>query len=363
LTLDKELPAAVVAAGELYVGEQVFDLSTAAFENVDNERFRYVWTAVVQAGDNPPELWSIRESTRVWIFTDALDVDDCTGNHRTRCRLQVRGSDMGTIETGPGTVCTAPQPSNDDGTACVDPKLDSDFWSVELEGGRTYVIEVQGEQSGNGTLLDPRAALLRHGIKVAKNDNCCPDTDRNGPSTRDSRMTYTVPRGAGGTHYLMVDTHEVIYHGSPKIVTNRGGTYRVSVDYLTAWSTILTSGSGGLYDGFCDSNDDGKCWHDTSVDPFGRLGDTDFQIGDTLYAIQRLWTNMSEDELVLSLNRSLPAALKARLVLELEFSNAPYLRQFPFAEARGNGATYRWDLPDDAGFIDVTDGAIVRLIY
>ena len=92
------------------------------------------------------------------------------------------------------------------GVGVVDPAADVDWWSLELEGGKTYAIDVKGagDQSGNdnaGTLPDPFVSLFSHlggsPLLVDFSDNV------DGGQNNNSRVVYSVGLDEGGTYYVV----------------------------------------------------------------------------------------------------------------------------------------------------------------
>ena len=112
-------------------------------------------------------------------------------------------------------------------------KKDIDWWAMELEAEKTYRIEVKGSFSGNGSLKDPRSKLYDSSGStiVAHNTWCCRDSD-NIITSLDTRFTYTVPAGQGGTYYLQVDTPLVRMRAKDDPAAYnlwRSGTYTIYV--------------------------------------------------------------------------------------------------------------------------------------
>ncbi len=110
----------------------------------------------------------------------ADEVAECAATSSTRCRLQV-----GQSKTG-----------------LMDGLHDRDWWSVDLEPGRTYRAQLRGEgdHSGDddngGTVEDPFLTLYGpSGTPLASNDNVAPDN-------LNARIAYTVPEDAGGRYHL-----------------------------------------------------------------------------------------------------------------------------------------------------------------
>ena len=96
------------------------------------------------------------------------------------------------------TVCTVAVGGTAKGSLDYELGLDEDGWSVMLEGGQTYQIDLKGFDTGDGALgvlIDPWVLLFDSG------DNFLTD-DVGGGVGRNARITYTVPRGQGGIFYI-----------------------------------------------------------------------------------------------------------------------------------------------------------------
>ena len=99
--------------------------------------------------------------------------DDYSADRFTTGTIAVGGSATGTIETA----------------------YDQDWFAVELVAGRTYIIDLRGSRSGDGTLNDP---YLR-GVYDA-NGNLIPRTTNDDGGQGNSRLTFTATES--GTHYI-----------------------------------------------------------------------------------------------------------------------------------------------------------------
>ncbi len=179
----------------------------------DNSNARITYTVPLDAGgvhyvvartwsgSSDPDGTFIRTYTvSVVEVAAALDeTEDCAPGSSTGCSMEVGESKVGDIES----------------------ERDVDAWSVMLDGPGSYVIDVKGagEKSGDndtGMLEDPYASLLDpSGAVVAENDNVSSDD-------ADARIVYTVPKDAGGMHYVVVESR------SGKLDGN--GMYSITVE-------------------------------------------------------------------------------------------------------------------------------------
>ena len=136
------------------------------------------------------------EGTGAWSdsgsgTTDAAASDDCTDDTTTTCEVDVGGSVTGTLETAG----------------------DSDWFKVVLEAGTRYQIDLEGADTGRGTLPNPGAILYnRSSANVA--------FDVNGGVGDNARVIYTPT--AAGAHYVQANT------------ASGTGTYTLSVIVLGA---------------------------------------------------------------------------------------------------------------------------------
>lgn len=97
--------------------------------------------------------------------------DDYAGDAGTSGRMPVGGRVTGTLET-PG---------------------DSDWFAVSLQGGSTYVIDLEGAPTGQGSLADPLLSLHDAGGNEIRRDD-------DGGDNFNARLTFTAPWDA--TFYL-----------------------------------------------------------------------------------------------------------------------------------------------------------------
>ena len=99
----------------------------------------------------------------------------------------------------------------DTATGNIEPSHDRDWFAVELVAGRTYVIDLRGTPTNDGTLSDP---YLR-GIHDSDGNLIPRTTNDDGGQGLNSRVTFTATES--GTHYIAAG----VYSGQ--------GTYEVEV--------------------------------------------------------------------------------------------------------------------------------------
>ena len=116
--------------------------------------------------------------------------DDYSADRFTTGTVAVGGSTTGTIETA----------------------YDHDWFAVELVAGRTYVIDLRGSPTDDGTLSDP---YLR-GIHDAGGNRISNTANDDGGQGYNSRVTFTATES--GTHYIAAGAY-----------TSHQGTYEVEV--------------------------------------------------------------------------------------------------------------------------------------
>ena len=97
-------------------------------------------------------------------------------------------------------------------TGVIETPRDQDWFAVELVAGRTYVIDLRGSPTGDGTLSDP---YLR-GIHDADGNRISNTTDDDGGQSYNSRVTFTATES--GTHYIAAGAY-----------SSRQGTYELEV--------------------------------------------------------------------------------------------------------------------------------------
>ena len=126
-----------------------------------------------------------------------------------------------------------------DGTVTgeIESSSDRDWFAVELEAGRTYVIDLEGSQTGNGTLTDP----YLHGVYDADGRRLSGTENDDGGAGYNSRVFFT-PSDAG------------IYYVAAGAYGSRTGTYTLSVsavqdDHLAGTGTTGTVAVGGTATG------------------------------------------------------------------------------------------------------------------
>ena len=100
-------------------------------------------------------------------------------------------------------------------TGEIETSKDFDWFAVDLVAGHTYVIDLEGADSGGGALQDP---VLR-GLYDADGNRIAGTRDNDGGTGRDARLTFTAT--TTGTYYIEARGH-----------SNQTGDYTVRV---TEW--------------------------------------------------------------------------------------------------------------------------------
>ena len=160
-----------------------------------------------------PELEPIEQHAVQTVSEPAGE--DFAANTSTAGQIAVGGSATGKIERGE----------------------DRDWFAVELEAGRTYLIDLEGSPTGAGTLWDP---YLR-GIHDADGDLIPGTTDNHYGAGRNSRLTFRAQDT--GDYYVAAGAFGI-----------EEGTYTLSVEDVTGDVT------GGVRGG----RDDFLAWTGTS---------------------------------------------------------------------------------------------------
>ena len=111
-----------------------------------------------------------------------------------------------------GTSTSGRVAVGDTATGNIGGSRDRDWFAVELVAGRTYVIDLRGSPTGDGTLSDP---YLR-GIHDSDGNLILRTTNDDGGQSYNSRVTFTATES--GTHYIAAGA----YSGGQ-------GTYEVEV--------------------------------------------------------------------------------------------------------------------------------------
>ena len=143
--------------------------------------------------------WSLATTVTARLRTPPSDdpVDDCPGDATTTCEVDVGGSATGNIET----------------------VTDRDWFKVDLEAGKFYQIDLEGDAGGGTTLEDPYLRNIRDssGAEISETEN----DDVDPGSNADSRVIFNPTEA--GAYYLVASG----YGGASDT-----GTYTLSVTEL-----------------------------------------------------------------------------------------------------------------------------------
>ena len=112
------------------------------------------------------------------VLSQVTETTDCAADTSTTCSITIPG------------VATGDLPGSDG---------DGDYWKATLEEGKVYEIDLEGLETGKGTLPDPRMYLLDStDMELVQNDDISGDN-------YNSRFIRFVPSGEGGTYFIHVD--------------------------------------------------------------------------------------------------------------------------------------------------------------
>ena len=193
------------------------------------------WFANIRLGDGSvpsTEAWSAdyasdaeafayRAAATGEHFMAVKAFDDPTDTGYTVSLEEIEVDEVGDFADNTTTTCTFSV-----GTAItgyIEPGGDADWWSITLQAGTTYVIEVKGAGDATSTRDNPEtiigpAARLHNssGTKVAEHHNIQEFSD--GEANFNARITHLVPAGAEGTYYVSARNGEA-----------QQGTYEITV--------------------------------------------------------------------------------------------------------------------------------------
>ena len=165
-------------------------------------------TYYIAAGAGAHRVSAARMGTYRLSVTDVTPDTETPGGDDEAAPTGAVADDF-TADTGTtGTVSAGGQAAGE-----IEETGDTDWFAVELVAGKTYRIDLEGKDSGAGTLRNP----ILHGLYDASGTLIADTGDNNGGDGADARLTYAAT--ASGTHYLAAGG-----------VREHAGTYRVSVE-------------------------------------------------------------------------------------------------------------------------------------
>ena len=136
-------------------------------------------------------------------------------------------SEGGTDLSDDGTT-TGRLEVGDSVTGNIDSNGDVDAFAIELVQGRTYRFDLEGSETEQGTLADPRIKYIfllnsANALSVILNTN-----DEDSGEGKNSRLTLTVGTAPGGTPYPTGTYYIVVEEEG----NNNTGTYRLSMEQV-----------------------------------------------------------------------------------------------------------------------------------
>ena len=156
------------------------------------------------------------ETTDTSVTVNVTDVDEPVEDNRPVVQSdqsvpqtvsEPDGEDFSADPSTSGRVAVG-----DTATGTIGTAREKDWFAVELVAGRTYVIDLRGSPTNDGTLSDP---YLR-GIYDAEGNRIANTTNDDGGQGYNSRVTFTATES--GTHYIAAGAY-----------SSRQGTYEVEV--------------------------------------------------------------------------------------------------------------------------------------
>ena len=146
-----------------------------------------------------PYLYGVHDAEGVLI---AGTTDD-NGGEGANSRVTFTAEDAGTyyVAAGPddfeeGTGTSGAVAVGGSATGEIETGGDRDWFAVELDAGSTYLIDLEGASTGNGTLYNP----YLYGVHDAEGVLIAGTTDDNGGVGYNSRVTFTAEDA--GTYYV-----------------------------------------------------------------------------------------------------------------------------------------------------------------
>src|SRR5262249_33359646 len=110
---------------------------------------------------------------------------------------------------------------------------DRDWFRMQLTGGTNYLVNLQGQQAGAGTLEDPYLRIRDStGALVAENDDIVLGVNR------DSQLSFTAT--TTGTYYLEAGAFDDNYTGAYRANITVASSSTVSINDVT-----ITEGDSG----------------------------------------------------------------------------------------------------------------------
>ncbi|MEX5728137.1 Ca2+-binding RTX toxin-like protein [Rhodovulum iodosum] len=156
------------------------------------------------------------------------------------------------------TSTTGAVPVNGAATGVIESAGDRDWFEVSLTSGSTYLIDLEGVQTGGGTLSDPyfRGIYDASGVLIGGT------ADDDGGAGLNSQLLYTA--ASGGTHYLSAGAYAG-YSGSYKISIEEIATAAPTDDYAQTTATTGAVAVGGSSSGAIEETGD-QDWFAVSME-------------------------------------------------------------------------------------------------
>ncbi|HEY0844550.1 MAG TPA: pre-peptidase C-terminal domain-containing protein [Noviherbaspirillum sp.] len=139
------------------------------------------------------------------------------------------------------TATTSSIPLNGSNSSMIDDGTDADWFSMTLEAGKSYVVQMLALDTGNGTLTDPYI----NGVRFGTNTTAITGTTVNDVAGlgRDASVRFVATNA--GTHYVAAQSNGTSAVGS-YIVTLREDAGQTT---SSAWTTLTIGGSvNGMID-------------------------------------------------------------------------------------------------------------------
>ena len=170
--------------------------------DADGNRIDYSWDYDGGEGRNSRETVTVEEGGTYYVAAGASG-----GGTGTYTVSVAHDPDLAADASTTGAVAVGGSVQGE-----IERRADLDWFAVTLEAGRSYVIDLKGKDTGDGTLEDP----YLDGVYGADGNRIDGSWDYDGGEGRNSRTTVTVEEG--GTYYVAAG-----------VFGSGTGTYTVSV--------------------------------------------------------------------------------------------------------------------------------------
>ena len=206
----------------------IFDSNGDLIDNTENDDANYSLESEVTYTATEDGIY----------YISAAAYGDLTGTYALSM-TQVSSSEVVVAEESAGTDTTGEMVIGEYTTAAIEPAGDQDWFKVSLDADTTYEINMYGDSTGQGTLIDP----LIQGIYDSTGTVISSTSNNDGGHQFDAYIEFTTD-DTGGDYYIATESAISTGTGTYKLKVDEKAQEQAQAEAVSTVATTFTEGDG-----------------------------------------------------------------------------------------------------------------------